>query len=207
MRLGLAEESIDVELQIARNRPGDLAQRYLPSFGSMRLAWGGRFQEAREMLSSSWRQLPFDFDRLYCGSQLALFLAMDGERQSSIDVLTEINPLFDLPRAEGLFLTRTVELARVLGALTEAVNGRSIRAYRILRRVTQGADGVILLAAGVVDVLVRRLGTKDSSRRSDIAGPAAEALTMAGYGTFQDSLLPSKERLSREKVALQSRAS
>jgi tetratricopeptide (TPR) repeat protein len=98
MRRGDVEASIAIEQRLATVRTSDLASRYLTIFRSARLAWEGRFGEAHQLLSSCWSQMTFSFDRVSCGGEYALFLALDGKREESARLVKEILEIPRVPR-------------------------------------------------------------------------------------------------------------
>ena len=103
-------------------------------------------------------QMHFDFDRLICGAQCALFLALDGRRKASIDLLTEVGLLAETVHLEGLFRVRYVSLALLLCVVAEVVNERATCANRLIRKIgSDSPDPVILLAARTADENLLRL--------------------------------------------------
>ena len=157
MRRGDVEASIAIEQRLATVRTSELAGRYLTIFRSARLAWEGRFGEAHQLLSSCWSQMTFSFDRVSCGGEYALFLALDGKREESARLVKEILEGLGSHEATGLYRIRATAITRVLCALTEAINGRTTRADRILGRSRSHKDGVITLVVRVVESIMLRI--------------------------------------------------
>lgn len=131
MRRGNIEKSIELEQKLTLGRTSGLATRYLAIFRSTRLAWEGRFGEAQRLLSSCWHQMSFDVDRVSCGGNYALFLALDENREESLEIVEEVLGILDSQRIVGLYRVRAASITRAFCALTEAVNGRLSRARRI----------------------------------------------------------------------------
>jgi DNA-binding CsgD family transcriptional regulator len=157
MRRGDVEASIAIEQRLATVRTSDLANRYLTIFRSARLAWEGRFGEAHQLLSSCWSQMTFSFDRVSCGGEYALFLALDGKREESARLVKEILEILESHEATGLYRIRANAITTILCALTEAINGRTTRADRILSRFRSHKDGVITLVVRVVESIMLRM--------------------------------------------------
>jgi LuxR family maltose regulon positive regulatory protein len=157
MRRGDVEASIAIEQRLATVRTSELASRYLTIFRSARLAWEGRFGEAHQLLSSCWSQMTFSFDRVSCGGEYALFLALDGKREESARLVKEILEILESHEATGLYRIRANAVTTVLCALTEAINGRTTRADRILSRFRSHKDGVITLVVRVVESIMLRM--------------------------------------------------
>jgi ATP/maltotriose-dependent transcriptional regulator MalT len=180
MRQADVEKSIEIEQRLGAIRKGDLAARYLALFRSLRLAWEGRFGEAHQLVSSCWSYLPFNFDRIFCGSQYALFLALDGQLQQSTSVTKEILGLATSLAVTGRFRIRSMAIARALCALAEAINGRITHADRLLRGVSTSGDEVITLAATAVEKILAQL-----RRRGEIGAKpvrkSIDGLTALGY--------------------------
>jgi len=78
----------------------------------------------------------FDFDRVCCGAQYALFLALDDRREASMGVIREIFTIMPSVHVSGLFGTRSMAMSKTLCALAEFANGRASQASRILRGVS-----------------------------------------------------------------------
>ncbi len=147
MRRGNAEESSALEEQLIGLRSDPTRAYLLVAFKATRLAWEGRFDEAHRELAVCWYCMHHDFDRLICGAQCALFLALDGHRQSSISLLSEVTSLSETVRPDGLFRRRYVALALLFCVVAEVVNERATCAKRIIRRIgSDSLDPVVLLA-------------------------------------------------------------
>ncbi|MGA9419887.1 MAG: LuxR C-terminal-related transcriptional regulator [Candidatus Cybelea sp.] len=157
MRLGDLRSSIEIEQRLASISTSETTKRYLALFRSERLAWEGRFSEAHQLMASCWTKLAFDFDRIASGSEYALFLALDGQRQPSGDLVREILRTEPSTRQTGLGRIRSTAIAKALCALAEAVNGRTTRADRILKTLRSEGDSVVALTVGTVDAAIFRL--------------------------------------------------
>jgi ATP/maltotriose-dependent transcriptional regulator MalT len=180
MRRGDVEKSISIEQRLAAIRKDDLAARYLALFRSVRLAWEGRFAEAHQLVASCWTRMPFDFDRLVSGSEYALFLALDGRREESTRLVREILDQADSSELSGRFRIRSVAIAKALGALAEAINGRATQADRIIRGVKANGDAVIALTASTVENVLARLRHRGESG-ADRVMVGIEELCGLGY--------------------------
>jgi ATP/maltotriose-dependent transcriptional regulator MalT len=187
MRLGDPGKSIEIEQRLTAMWISETTKRYVALFRSERLAWEGRFGEAHQLVASCWTRLAFDFDRIATASAYALFLALDGQNQSSGDVVREVLRMEPCARQAGLGRVRSTAIARALCALAEAANGRMTRAERILKAIKPDGDRVVALAVEAVDVIVSRL-------RDPFKGEAAGTESLKGLAAFGYSGL---ERLLR----------
>ena len=155
MRRGHVEKSIAIEQRIGSTRTTELAAKYLPIFRSSRLAWEGRFREAHKLLATCWKQMTHSFDRLYCGAEYALFLAVDGKHDDAASLAREIIEGLKLSDdATGLFRVRAIAITRAFCALTETINGRASFADRILRQLHSSQDEVIRAVAEAAGSIV-----------------------------------------------------
>lgn len=157
MRRGEVKESIEVEQRLATVRKSELAAQYLALFRSLRLAWEARFAEAQRLAASYWAALPNEFDKVVCGSQYALFLAINGERELSGRVVRKILALSATETISGLFRVRSIGIAKALCAIAEAINHRNTGAERILRGVKTDGDEVLAVITKSAETLVARL--------------------------------------------------
>jgi LuxR family maltose regulon positive regulatory protein len=157
MRRGDVEASIAIEQRLATIRTNDLASRYLTIFRSARLAWEGRFGEAHRLLSSCWNQMTFSVDRVSCGGEYGLFLALDGKREESAKLVKEILGILELQEVTGLYRIRAAAITRALCALTEAVNGRMTQADRVLSCLRSDKDRIVALVVRIVESIISRL--------------------------------------------------
>ena len=201
MRRGEVQLSIEIEQRLDAIRKSDLAVRYLALFRSLRLAWEGRFGEAHRLVSSCWTQLPFNFDRIVCGSEYALFLALDSQPELAANLIKEILRLLASSPVTGLFRIRAMAIARALCALSEAINGRMTHADRILRSVKIEGDAVIARMVNAVDGMLLR-----QRHRGEI-GPdqireSVEDLAMLGYADVARLLDAADRVLSCGKAEL-----
>ena len=168
MRRGHVEKSIAIEQRLGSARATELTAKYLPIFRSSRLAWEGRFREAHRLLATCWKQMTYSFDRLYCGAEYALFLAVDGKHDDAAGLASEIIEGLKLSDdATGLFRVRAIAITRAFCALTETIIGRAAFADRILRQLHSGKDEVIRAvaeAAGSIVIRIRGGGSTGSER-------------------------------------------
>ena len=171
MRRGHVEKSIAIEQRLGSARATELTAKYLPIFRSSRLAWEGRFREAHRLLATCWKQMTYSFDRLYCGAEYALFLAVDGKHDDAAGLASEIIEGLKLSDdATGLFRVRAIAITRAFCALTETIIGRAAFADRILRQLHSGKDEVIRAVAEAAGSIVIRIsrgrfhGLRASSR-------------------------------------------
>ncbi len=181
MRRGDVQKSTDIELRLETIRKSDLVTRYLALFRSLRLAWEGRFREAHQLVSSCWTELPFNFDRIVCGSEYALFLAVDGQPQLATTLVREILGVLASSAVTGLFRVRAMAIAKALCAIVEAVNGRMTHADRVLRGVKADGDPVIMLVVTVADSMLSRLRYRGETESGRIR-KSVEGLSALGYG-------------------------
>ncbi|HEY1883046.1 MAG TPA: LuxR C-terminal-related transcriptional regulator [Candidatus Cybelea sp.] len=158
MRRGHVEKSIAIEQRLGSARATELAGKYLPIFRSSRLAWEGRFREAHRLLATCWKQMTFSVDRLYCGAEYALFLAVDGKHDDAAGLTREIIEGLKLSdAATGLFRVRALAITRAFCALTETINGRASFADRILRQLQSSKDEVIRAVSDAAASIVTRI--------------------------------------------------
>lgn len=186
MRRGEIEKSIEVEQQLAPARKHDLVARYLAIFRSQRLGWEGRFSEAQRLVAACWAELPFDFDRIVVGSQYALFLALDAQRDTSMQVLKEVSASITAVSAEGIFRKRSVAVSMTLCALAELAIDRISIADRLLTKVRPNGDRFVALVKDTAETIVARVRQRSSSGHERIRQSAAE---MKGFGYADLGLL------------------
>ncbi len=168
MRRGYVEKSIAIEQRLGSAGATELARKYLPIFRSSRLAWEGRFAEAHRLLASCWNQMTFSVDRLYCGAEYALFLAVDGKHDDAAALAREIiEGLKSSDPATGLFRVRAIAITKAFCALTETINGRASFADRILRQLHFGRDEVIRAVSDATGSIMSRVrgGASTGSER------------------------------------------
>ncbi len=134
MRRGNAEESAAIEDQLVGIKSDPDRAYLLVAFKALRLAWDSRFGDAHRELSRCWNRMFHDFDRLVCGAQCALFLAIDGRRESSIQLTGEVSALADNVLVHGLFCTRYIALGMLLCVITETINERPVHADRAAQK-------------------------------------------------------------------------
>ncbi len=180
MRRGDVEQSIAVEQRLSGIQKDDISNRYLTLFRSARLAWEGRFAEAHQLVASSWDDLPNDFDKVVSGSEYALFLALDGQREASIGLTKEILGRLDSPELSGRFRIRSLAIAKALAGLSEAINGRLTLARRVLRGVKADGDGLIATIVGTVEDILARLRHRGESG-ADRVKKGIDGLAASGY--------------------------
>src|SRR6185437_14881759 len=80
MRRGNAEESAVIEEQLTGIKSDPGRALLLAAFKALRFSWDGKFEDAHRVLLPCWDKMFHDFDRLTCGAQCALFLALDRKR-------------------------------------------------------------------------------------------------------------------------------
>ncbi|MBV9720079.1 MAG: AAA family ATPase [Candidatus Eremiobacteraeota bacterium] len=179
MRQADVRKCLEIEKDLGVFRKSDLVMRYLALFRALRVAWEGRFGEAHHLLSSCWTHLTFDFDKIVAGSEYALFLALDEQTQLSTSIAKETRGMLDTATVTGIFRTRALAVAKLLCALTEAINGRTSYADRLLRLARSNCDAVIEAAANAVDLIIIRL--RHQSAGGFGVREALERLEESGY--------------------------
>jgi LuxR family maltose regulon positive regulatory protein len=157
MRGGDVIRSIAIEQRLAGLKATDLTTKFLKMFRAARLAWEGRFGEAAQLLSSCWAQITVSFDRISCGGEYALFLALDGRGEESSKLLTEILEALEKEKVTGLFRIRAMAITTALCALTEAINGRMSHANRILGRLRSSGDHIIRSTVKATENIVSKV--------------------------------------------------
>jgi len=187
MRQGDVGKSIEIEQRLATVRTSDLAVRYLALFRSIRLAWEGRFGEAHRLVTTCWAQLPFDFDRIFCGSEYALFLAIDGQTKLSARMIREM--LTDIASATftGLFRVRSMAIGKALCALADSINGRVTYGDRVLRSIKASGDSVVELVVRIAGDAMARIRYPSESG-ADRMRVSLDELTALGYADLSQLL-------------------
>lgn len=180
MRHGNVEKSVAIEQQLATIRTDQLAKRYLKLFQGVRLSWEGRFREARDLMSTCWQEMHFPFDRVCCGAQYGLCLALDGQGDASATVVQEIVSLLATRQVSGLFAIRSMTISTMLCAIAEAWNGRFTFAERLVGRVNPRGDAVELTAVKVAKVMIREFQRRGPLEQRPTQ--AIEDLLRLGYG-------------------------
>lgn len=180
MRQGDAERSVEIEQRLLTLRSGELVTRYVSLFRCMRLGWECRFGEAHQLMAQWWSELGFEFDRIFCGSHYAVFLACDGEREQSERVTKAIFSTLAAANAVGPFRTRAMAIAKALCALAEAANGRISLAHRVLRSLSEKDDSVVSSTIAAVEGIVERLRFPGDGGIQRI-NAALERLAFLGY--------------------------
>ncbi len=198
------DKAVEVERRFSALRTDSSAERYLALSKSVRLAWEGRFREAHRLIASRWAKMHFDFDRASCGSQCALFLALDGHREESTRLISKIIPLVSEIQKSGLFRRRCAAISTMFCALAETINGRSTKAERMLRTIAT-SDAVINDVQRIANNVVRA-GRGTAATAENINN--INSLTSAGYGDVARLLrvvcdkIQSKGKLPQSSVLL-----
>lgn len=151
MRRGNAEESSSLEDQLTSIKSDPQRAYLMATFKALRFAWDGKFAQAHECLSTCWNRMYHQFDRILCGAECALFLALDERRDASIRLIERVIPLADVTKPEGLFSARCVALAVLCCAVAEMVNRRLTAARKLSRRLRRSRDSVVILASRISD--------------------------------------------------------
>jgi ATP/maltotriose-dependent transcriptional regulator MalT len=201
MRRGDIDGSIAVEERLSTTRTDDSAKRYLALFRSVRLAWEGHFGEAHRVIASCWARMHFDFDRVCCGAQYALFLALDDRREASMGVIREIFTIMPSVRVSGLFGARSIAMSKTLCALAEFANGRASQASRILRGVS--AEDVVAKQAVGVARSIMGVGAVYNMTDHKAVADRIQTLMTLGYGDMARLLevVHKKVRYREERTA------
>jgi ATP/maltotriose-dependent transcriptional regulator MalT len=198
MRSGDSQRSVEAEQQLASVMRSELVTRYLAFFRSLRLAWEGRFDEAHHLIASCWAHLPHDFDRVVCGAEYALFLAIDGERDRSTTLIREVACCISSSSTTGVFRQRSVAIATTFCALADAINGRAAKADHVLRSVRIGGDPVVARVTEIAYVLMERLRNRTSGA-SDSVRDAVTSLKRLGHGDVAQLLKAVERELLQKK--------
>lgn len=231
MRRGNAEESAIIEEQLTGIKSDPGRALLLAAFKALRFAWDGKFEEAHRVLLPSWNKMFHDFDRLTCGAQCALFLALDHQRDASAGMILQVKALLDTIKPRGLLAERYVALALLTGAVAECANGRRINADRLVRKIeSNGSDPVLALARQLADgfvaanrgplcraeitVQLDELGARGYADVSRLLKAAAISLDADSHGTNSsltraefEVLTLLSEGLSNKEIALRSKRS
>lgn len=195
MRRGAEQESVAVEARLGSEQSDPLVRQYLTLFRSMRLAWDGQFGEAHRRAAGHWRQLADEVDRLTCGSQYALFLALDGLRDSAVAIIGDMLDDLGALDIHGRFDLRSITIATLFCALAEFANGRNTQAERILRRV-RPQDRVQLLVWRTTKNMMQELRRYNTAHCDEITKDIA-ALDQLEYGDTARLLRATYSELSK----------
>lgn len=202
-RLGRSKEAEAAEQSLLAIGSTDIVNRHISIFRAIRLAWEGRFDEAQTLLSPTWAALPFDFDRMTCGSAYALFLALDRKRMGSIGVLQDVVPLFEKCTSQGSHKTRAIAIARSFCAMAETINGRATRAQRLLKPLKNESDRICSLFYTVAREFGLRVNKKTLENYAGTAAIArlinsdyhnVGAIFKAAFDRTESSMLPTRDR-------------
>ncbi len=155
MRRGNIEKGVAVEHRISSVSMDDSTRRYIEHFGAVRLGWAGEFTEAGRAMIKCWNKMHFDFDRIFCGGQCALFLALDSCREESKILVGEVLRISNGARPSGTFAQRSRAIGMALCGIAEIVNGRFSHADRILKTLNR-KDRIINIVASIGRALSKR---------------------------------------------------
>lgn len=185
LRFGKASDSYEIENRILRARSPDQSRaHYLAPAKALLLAWDGKFGDAYGILAPSLSRLHHALDRAVSTSEAALYLAIDGRRDSAISTAGKaIRMLGDL-KPEGPFYLRSITAARICCAVAEAVSGRQAHADRLLLQMsTSPYDAVVASMRTIGDELVastRRRNKSDAETNAQMKS-LIERLSALGY--------------------------
>jgi ATP/maltotriose-dependent transcriptional regulator MalT len=196
MRRGNVTESVALEQRLTTIRVDDSAKRYLTLFRSIRLSWEGRFDEAHRLIAPCWAKMHFDFDRVSCGAHYALFLGLDGRRETSIKLIRDVLDIASTASSSGLFRARSITLSKVLCALAEIANQRFVLGERILHGIAR--DEPVARAAVEAAQTIGREASGRACSRSGIAD-RVQALTALDYADVARLLAAVYDRLCLTK--------
>ncbi len=188
MRRGNVDESIAIEERLVDIHSGDLARCYVALFQALRLGWDGEFEKACYLLQRCWHDIHFEFDRLQCGAELALFLALTERREESVNVIQHVTRLAEPLNPSGLFRVRAMAIANVFCAIAETANGRLTYAERILSRIGPGDDLVICRVLEITNDVVALLRRRLKGELGSVLEKVRE-LSVLGYADVAKVLL------------------
>lgn len=198
-RGGDVEKVVAVEGRLVAAALDTSTRRYVTFFRSVRLAWQGRFCEAHRLMSTCWDQLYLDFDRISAGAQYALFLALDGCREASVEMTESILRRARSLNITSLFRARSIAISRGYCAVAEAANGRVTQALRILRNVDSGD----VVEAAVSDSIRAMLSEVRSGSSGDVfrVRRSMETLRSSGYMDSVRLLQAAHHELTRRNAS------
>ncbi len=199
MRRGSATESLRIEQQLASLQIDSLASCYVMQFRAVRLAWEGEFSAAHSLLSTCWNEMLPGVDRASSGAHYALFLALSGERDRSIEQVRSVLNLLESLKVSGRFDTRSATICFVLCAIAEVANGRTTKAERILQR-TFIIDAIENASVKAGHSILRSVRTRSLSAWRETAS-LIEGLARAGYGDVGRLLAAASAVLRRRSDA------
>lgn len=163
---GNVERLVALERQAGELRTSDLSRSlYLVGSHAYRNAWEGKPGQAHTALASVIDRIPNGFDKIITRAVYALCLSLDGKVKESKDEAPAIMAAIDAeqPQLDG-FASLALEIAQMIGILSEIVAGRKTVAANFLKRrpalcsrpgaeaMREAATRLLRYAAGPVDI-------------------------------------------------------
>ena len=183
-RAGHAEGAEQVEKQLAELRTNE-SQRmsYIISSQAHRHAWAGRFGEAQRLFGSVLGRQIHVSDRALNYSMHALYLAMDGQTNSSGKSVESVLAMVDADRSAAEPSGELQDqLAVSFAVVAEVIAGRMTSAQRIFAREKAVGHEVGVAAFAVVEEIVR-LGRSASYEPVGIERQL-HTMQAAGFGGY-----------------------
>jgi DNA-binding CsgD family transcriptional regulator len=206
-RRGRAEECSAIEERLSALQIDPGREHLILAYHALRLSWQGRFREAHTKLMPYWKSMNHDFDKFTAGAQCALFLALDGQRSSSIGLIGEVMPLAMKIASQQTLAVRYQSVGRLFCMLAEAVNGRPSHAVRINKQLQRVSFDPVV---GAIGSIAREFATLISEGfEPSSLGQLYDTLNQLGYASASKLLyavqleLRSRRRIdSREKLTM-----
>ncbi|MGH7737421.1 MAG: LuxR C-terminal-related transcriptional regulator [Candidatus Tyrphobacter sp.] len=211
---GNVERMIALEHQAGDLRTSDPSRGiYLVSSHAYRYAWEGKFVQAHTALATILNRIPNGFDRIMTRAVYALCLSLDAKTKESKDEISVLVTAIDeeKPQLDG-FASLAMEIAQLLGVLSEIVAGRRTVAGNFLRRrpVLCSRPGAEAMREAVTRLLRHTPGPVDLSDELAMMeqyalGGFGRLVQRAGESLAQDDdsgLLESERHLTAAEAAV-----
>lgn len=158
VRRGNAERLSSLEQQLAIVSTSDASRlSYIIPVRATVAAWEGRFEEAYRLMATISDRSFYDFDRMLNSALHAIYAVACGKRERSLELITRTLQWVGETESPYLYGRRWAEIARLLCAVAESLNGRLTAAARIVQRRAEGdgppVEAVRNLAAAVMRVM------------------------------------------------------
>jgi ATP/maltotriose-dependent transcriptional regulator MalT len=145
-------------------------------------AWEGRFDEAHQLASDSWKLFRLPVARAQGGAVAAVWAAASGDRDASAKAITAACALAEDSRVTNSWGPITIAEPLLFCALAHGLSGRFTQAARLVRKVGVPTDSA---AAALTNSVVEALrALKLGANRVAAVGGALDALTANGYAGY-----------------------
>lgn len=197
---GNVERMVALERQAGELRTTDASRGvYIVESQAYRSAWTGRFGEAHAALATVLDRVPHEFDKIMLRATYALCLALDGAFKESKEQVSALFAAIDAEKPEpNGFASLALEIAQLLGFLSEIVSGRKTLATNLLKRrpVLSDRPGAEAMREATVHLL---RGIDRAVSLGEIAD-ALESMEHYGLGGFARLVQASLDALERVQL-------